>query len=95
MALRDVVRLRPQVVVVDGRMPDGDGLRVCQTLRRVAPDVACVIVAVGIETWGAPEAAAAGAAAYVLKAPKSFRLVEVVRAVAGGARPLDGLIEPR
>jgi DNA-binding NarL/FixJ family response regulator len=89
MALRDIVRLRPRVAVVDGRLPDGDGLRVCQELRTVAPEVACVVVAVGVETWGAAEAAAAGAAAYVLKDPKGFRLVEVVREVADGARPLS------
>lgn len=91
VALADIVRLQPRVAVVDGQLPDGDGLRVCQTLRTTAPNVACVIVTAGVETWGPAEAAAA----YLLKQPRGFRLVEVVGEVAAGARLLDGPFEPR
>jgi DNA-binding NarL/FixJ family response regulator len=92
-ALAEIVRLQPRVAVVDGDLRDGDGLVVCRILAATAPAVACVIVAAGVaKARGPAEAAAAGAAAYVLKQPRNFPLIEVIGQVAAGARLLDGPI---
>jgi two-component system response regulator DevR len=88
-ALADIVRLRPQVVVLDAMLGDGqrDGLDVCRALRVAAPEAACVIVTAGVATsWGRAEARDAGAAAYLLKQVKDFPLASVIRRVAAGAR---------
>lgn len=91
----DIVRLRPQVAVVDGRLRDGDGLEICRTLRSEAPDVAIVIVtaAVGVR-WGPVEAASAGAAAYVIKRLRGFELLDVLRRVAQARQLADDSRSP-
>ena len=90
-AIAEIIRLQPQVAVVDGDFRESDALELCRTLAVAAPAVSCVIVAAGLANARGPaQAAAAGAAAYVLKQPKDFPLVEVIGRVATGARLLDG-----
>jgi len=91
-AFVDIVHLRPDVAVLDGRVGDGEALGVCRALRVSAPAVACVMLTTAVsDAWGPAEAAEAGAAAYLLKQATILPLIEVIAEVAAGARPLDGL----
>lgn len=89
-AIAEVARLRPRVAVVDGQVGDRSGLDVCRELKTASPEVSCVIMtsAVG-SAWGPTEAAEAGAVAYVVKQIRHFELVDVIRRVATGSRPID------
>jgi DNA-binding NarL/FixJ family response regulator len=83
-ALARVPALRPDVAVLDVRLPDGDGVSVCRALRSRSPHTACLM----LTSFGGDEAlldaVLAGAAGYVLKQIRGSDLVGAVRTVAAG-----------
>ncbi|HEY3925659.1 MAG TPA: response regulator transcription factor [Acidothermaceae bacterium] len=88
-ALARVPALRPQVAVLDVRLPDGDGVSVCRDLRSKLPDLACLMLTSFADDDALYDAILAGAAGYVLKQIKGSDLVNAVRTIAGGGSLLD------
>lgn len=81
--------LRPDVAVLDVRLPDGDGIAVCRELRSRMPEVACLMLTSFDDEDALLDAIMAGAAGYVLKQIKGSDLVSAVRTVATGQSMLD------
>ncbi|MFF8513470.1 response regulator [Streptomyces sp. NPDC015492] len=81
--------LRPDVAVLDVRLPDGDGIAVCRELRSVMPGLACLMLTSFDDEDALIDAVMAGAAGYVLKQIKGSDLVSAVRTVAAGQSMLD------
>jgi DNA-binding NarL/FixJ family response regulator len=80
---------RPQVAVLDVRLPDGDGVTVCRELRSVMPELACLMLTSFSDDDALLGAVMAGAAGYVLKEIRSADPVGAVRTVAAGGSLLD------
>ncbi|MFJ5678060.1 response regulator [Streptomyces sp. NPDC093097] len=81
--------LRPDVAVLDVRLPDGDGVSVCRELRSRMPGVACLILTSFDDDDALLDAIMSGASGYVLKEIKGADLVAAVRTVATGRSMLD------
>ncbi|MEU4067005.1 response regulator transcription factor [Streptomyces wedmorensis] len=81
--------LRPDVAVLDVRLPDGDGIAVCRELRTRMPGIACLMLTSFDDEDALLDAIMAGAAGYVLKQIKGADLVSAVRTVATGQSMLD------
>ncbi|KFK86200.1 LuxR family transcriptional regulator [Streptomyces sp. JS01] len=81
--------LRPDVAVLDVRLPDGNGIAVCRELRSRMPDLACLILTSFDDEDALLDAIMAGAAGYVLKQINGSDLVSAVRTVASGRSMLD------
>ncbi|MCX5610749.1 MULTISPECIES: response regulator transcription factor [unclassified Streptomyces] len=81
--------LRPDVAVLDVRLPDGDGITVCRELRSRMPGLACLMLTSFDDEDALLDAIMAGAAGYVLKQIKGTDLVSAVRTVATGQSMLD------
>ncbi|MEU2231636.1 response regulator [Streptomyces vietnamensis] len=81
--------LRPDVAVLDVRLPDGDGISVCRELRSRMPELACLMLTSFDDEDALLDAIMAGAAGYVLKQIKGSDLVSAVRTVATGQSMLD------
>lgn len=81
--------LRPDVAVLDVRLPDGDGIGVCRELRSRMPDLACLMLTSFDDDDALLDAIMAGASGYVLKQIKGGDLVSAVRTVASGQSMLD------
>ncbi|MCX4553489.1 response regulator transcription factor [Streptomyces sp. NBC_01267] len=81
--------LRPDVAVLDVRLPDGDGITVCRDLRSHMPELACLMLTSFDDDDALLDAIMAGAAGYVLKDIKGADLVAAVRTVASGQSMLD------
>ncbi|WP_277040118.1 response regulator transcription factor [Actinacidiphila oryziradicis] len=81
--------LRPDVAVLDVRLPDGDGITVCRELRSRMPELACLMLTSFDDDDALLDAIMAGAAGYVLKKIKGSDLVAAVRTVASGQSMLD------
>ncbi|WP_328924012.1 response regulator transcription factor [Streptomyces sp. NBC_00190] len=81
--------LRPDVAVLDVRLPDGDGITVCRELRSHMPELACLMLTSFDDEDALLDAIMAGAAGYVLKQIKGSDLVSAVRTVATGQSMLD------
>ncbi|MEU6236590.1 response regulator transcription factor [Kitasatospora sp. NPDC047058] len=88
-ALARVPALRPDVAVLDVRLPDGDGVTVCRELRDRMPGLACLMLTSFDDDDALLDAIMAGAAGYVLKQVKGADLVSAVRTVASGQSMLD------
>ncbi|CAM5702587.1 putative transcriptional regulatory protein DevR (DosR) [Streptomyces afghaniensis 772] len=81
--------LRPDVAVLDVRLPDGDGITVCRELRSRMPELACLMLTSFDDEEALLDAIMAGAAGYVLKQIRGSDLVSAVRTVATGQSMLD------
>ena len=88
-AMVRVPAVRPQVAVLDVRLPDGDGVEVCRELRSQFPDLACLMLTSFSDDDALLGAVMAGAAGYVLKDIRGGDLVGAVRTVAAGGSLLD------
>ncbi|MCO6004133.1 response regulator transcription factor [Actinoallomurus purpureus] len=88
-ALARIPAARPDVAVLDVRLPDGDGVSVCREIRSRMPEVACLMLTSFSDEEALFDAVMAGAAGYVLKQIHGSDLVSAVRTVASGQSLLD------
>ena len=88
-ALARVPALKPDVAVLDVRLPDGDGITVCRELRSALPDLACLMLTSFGDDDALVSAIMAGASGYVLKQIRGSDLVGAVRTVGRGGSLLD------
>ena len=88
-ALARVPAVRPDVVVIDMRLPDGDGAELCRELRRRVPGLRCLVLTSFSEQEAREAAISAGASGFVLKQVRGPALVSAVRTVAAGGTAFD------
>jgi len=88
-ALARVPATRPDVAVLDVRLPDGNGVEVCRELRSQLPDLTCLMLTSFADDEALFDAILAGAAGYVLKQIRGTDLVGAVKTVAAGGSLLD------
>ena len=87
--------LRPDVMILDARLPDGSGIDVCRDVRAVDPKIKGLILTSYEDDEALFAAIMAGAAGYVLKQVRGTDLVEGVRRVAAGQSMLDPAVTQR
>jgi DNA-binding NarL/FixJ family response regulator len=88
-ALARVPALKPDVAVLDVRLPDGDGVSVCRELRSRMPELKVIMLTSYSDDEALFDAIMAGASGYLLKQILGHDLVAGVRAVAAGGSLLD------
>jgi DNA-binding NarL/FixJ family response regulator len=88
-ALARIPAVRPDVAVLDVRLPDGNGVEVCREVRSRLPEVRCLMLTSFADDEALFDAIMAGASGYVLKQIRGNELVDAVRAVAAGKSLLD------
>lgn len=81
--------LRPDVAVLDARLPDGSGIEVCRAVRAVDDSIRALILTSYDDDEALFAAIMAGASGYVLKQIRSSDLVTAVRHVAAGHSLID------
>jgi len=74
----------PDVVLMDMRLPDGNGIDVCRDVRSENPEIRCIILTAYDDDEAINAAVLAGASGYVLKEVRGNRLIENIRTVAAG-----------
>ena len=94
-AARRIPALRPDVAVLDARLPDGSGIDVCRDIRSVDPSIKGLILTSYEDDEALFAAIMAGAVGYVLKQIRRTDLVDAVRRVAGGQSMLDPALTQR
>ena len=94
-AIRRIPALRPDVAILDGRLPDGTGMEVCRDVRSVDPSIKALILTSYDDDEALFSAIMAGAAGYVLKQIRGNDLVDTVRRVAAGESMLDPSVTAR
>lgn len=94
-AVRRAPALRPDVAILDARLPDGSGIDVCRDIRSVDPTIRGLILTSYEDDEALFSAIMAGAAGYVLKQIRGTDLVDAVRRVAAGQSLLDPAVTQR
>ncbi|MGO4186610.1 response regulator [Pseudarthrobacter sp. TAF60_1] len=102
-AARRIPALRPDVAILDARLPDGTGIEVCRDVHSVDETINCLILTSYDDEQALRGAVLAGAAGYVLKEIAGSDLIGALRRAAKGeslfdadlkARIVQGLAEP-
>jgi DNA-binding NarL/FixJ family response regulator len=88
-AIARIPALKPDVAVLDVRLPDGNGVDVCREVRSRLPALACLMLTSFTDDDALFDAVMAGASGYVLKQIHGSDLVGAVRTVASGQSLLD------
>ncbi|MEV4061098.1 response regulator transcription factor [Nonomuraea dietziae] len=88
-AIARIPALKPDVAVLDVRLPDGNGVDVCREVRSRMPGLACLMLTSYADDDALFDAVMAGASGYVLKQIHGSDLVGAVRTVASGQSLLD------
>ena len=94
-AVRLARRHRPDVVVMDIRMPDGSGIDACRAITEDPGEIPVIMLTSHADSDALFDAIDAGASGYVLKQVGSRELIEAVRTVAGGGSLLDPAVTRR
>jgi two-component system, NarL family, response regulator DevR len=94
-AIARIPALRPDVAVLDGRLPDGSGIDVCREVRSIDPTIKALILTSYDDDEALFAAILAGAAGYVLKQITGSDLIDGVRRVAAGQSLLDPTLTAR
>ena len=81
--------VRPDVAILDGRLPDGSGIDVCRDIRSALPATRCLILTSYDDEDALLAAVLAGASGYVLKEVRGSGLIDAVRQVARGRSLID------
>lgn len=87
-ALARIAATRPDVAVLDVRLPDGNGIDLCREIQSREPGIACLILTAYDDDEAVRSAVLAGAAGYVVKDVRGQALIENIRQVAAGRRLL-------
>lgn len=91
-ALPHILALRPDVAVLDVRLPDGSGIDVCREVRARDPHIRCLILTAYDDDRALYAAVIAGAAGYILKDLRGRGLLDAVRTAAAGGSLMDPAI---
>lgn len=87
--------VKPDVAVVDMRLPDGNGVEVCREVRSRDESIQCLILTSFADDEALFDSIMAGAAGYLLKQIKGTDLVDAIRRVASGQSLLDPNVTAR
>jgi two-component system response regulator DevR len=88
-AIEEAARLRPDVVIMDVRLPDGSGVEACREIRQENPDTKVIMLTSYADDEAVFASILAGAAGYLLKQTRGQALAEAIEAVAQGGSLLD------
>ncbi|WP_020417994.1 response regulator transcription factor [Amycolatopsis sp. ATCC 39116] len=88
-ALSRILALRPDVAVLDVRLPDGNGIELCRELRSRLPELNVLILTSYTDEEAMLNAILAGAGGYVIKDIQGLQLISAVRDVGSGRSLLD------
>ncbi|KXP01903.1 response regulator transcription factor [Tsukamurella tyrosinosolvens] len=88
-ALVRIPAQRPDIAVLDVRLPDGNGVELCRDLRSVLPQLNCLMLTSFTDEQAMLDAIMAGAGGYAIKDIRGMELLEAVRTVGRGGSLLD------
>jgi len=94
-AIAGATRLKPDVVLMDVRLPDGSGIEACRTIRTQRPGTRVLFLTSFADDDAVLASILAGADGFLLKEVGSDHLLHAVRTVAGGQSILDPAVTQR
>src|SRR5919107_311320 len=94
-AAHRIPAVRPDVAILDNRLPDGSGIEVCREIRALDPTLKALILTSYDDDEALFSAIMAGAAGYVLKDVKGNDFIDAIQRVAAGQSLIDPALMAR
>jgi two-component system, NarL family, response regulator DevR len=91
-AISEAARMKPDVIVMDVRLPDGSGIEACREIREARPETKVIILTSYADEEAVFASILAGAAGYVLKQTRGSVLADAIAAAARGESLLDSAV---
>lgn len=91
-AVREALRTKPDVIVMDVRLPDGSGIEACREIREQYPDTKVIMLTSFADDEAVFASILAGASGYVLKQTRGSVLADAIAAAARGESLLDAAV---
>ncbi len=88
-AIEVAARAKPDVIVMDVRLPDGSGVEACRTIREARPETKVIMLTSYADDEALFASIVAGAAGYLLKQTRGQAVVDAITSVAQGRSLLD------
>jgi DNA-binding NarL/FixJ family response regulator len=88
-AIETAGRAKPDVVVMDVRLPDGSGVEACRTIREARPETKVIMLTSYADDEALFASIVAGAAGYLLKQTRGQAVIDAITSVAQGRSLLD------
>jgi len=88
-AIKEARRTKPDVVIMDVRLPDGSGVEACREIRAERPETKVLMLTSYAHEDAVLASIMAGASGYLLKETRSQALIDAVQRVARGESLLD------
>jgi two-component system, NarL family, response regulator DevR len=95
VGIETCTRVRPDVVLLDLRLPDGTGFEACRQILKLLPDTRVLILTSAVSDAMVDEAIRSGAHGYLLKEIDGRGLISAIRDVAAGKSILDPAVTAR
>jgi two-component system response regulator DevR len=90
-----ILAVRPDVAVLDVRLPDGSGIDVCRAIKQAEPGIRCLMLTAYDDEDALRSAVIAGADGYVVKDIRASTLLDDIRAAHRGKRLIDPRVAQR
>ncbi len=88
-ALREIPRIKPEVVLVDMNLPGANGIECVARLKTIVPSVLCLVLTIFEDAPMIFEALRAGACGYLLKRTPAAKIADAVIQVCAGGSPMS------
>ena len=88
-AIDVAARAKPDVIVMDVRLPDGSGVEACRTIREARPETKVIMLTSYADDEALFASIVAGAAGYLLKQTRGQAVIDAIATVAAGGSLLD------
>jgi two-component system, NarL family, response regulator DevR len=88
-SIEAAARAKPDVVIMDVRLPDGSGVEACRTIREARPETRVIMLTSYADDDALFASIIAGASGYLLKQTRGQAVVDAITAVAAGRSLLD------
>lgn len=88
-AIENAARAKPDVIVMDVRLPDGSGVEACRTIREARPETKVIMLTSYADDEALFASIVAGAAGYLLKQTRGQAVIDAITSVAAGRSLLD------
>jgi len=88
-AIEAAARSRPDVIIMDVRLPDGSGVEACRTIREARPETRVIMLTSYADDEALFASIVAGASGYLLKQTRGQAVIDAIQAVASGRSLLD------
>jgi two-component system, NarL family, response regulator DevR len=88
-SIEAAARSKPDVVIMDVRLPDGSGVEACRAIREIRPETRVIMLTSYADDEALFASIIAGASGYLLKQTRGQAVIDAITAVAAGRSLLD------